>query len=382
MNDFYGDQVRSNKPGFLSYFVIALISAVVGGLVVLGLGPKLLDWPQGQENKQVVQDRGSKEAPVLNIDPEKVSPTVAIAEKVGPAVVGIRNLARGVTFFGDVQEVENGTGSGVIIDKAGYIVTNNHVIEGATQIIVSLSDGRQVKAKLIGRDGKTDLAVLKINAPNLTVAKLGDSTKLKVGELAVAIGNPMGLEFAGSVTTGVISALNRAVPVGDQKFKLIQTDAAINPGNSGGALINARGEVIGINSAKLAGGAEGMGFSIPISSAKPIIKELIEKGYVSRPWIGIEGGVVTPEIKEELKEEYDLPQGIYISKVIAYSPAHKADIQPGDIITTIDGKEIKSMDELQNFLNKRRPGDKVKISLFRENKALEVVLTLGEMPRD
>ncbi|MHB8171011.1 MAG: S1C family serine protease [Thermincolia bacterium] len=378
MNDFYGDQVRSKKSGFLSYFMVALLGAVIGGLVVLGIGPKLLDWPPSVAKSQEVQDRGSKETPALNVDLEKISPTVAIAEKVGPAVVGIRNVARGVSFFGDVQEVERGTGSGVIIDKEGYIVTNNHVIEGASQLIISLSDGRQVKAKLVGRDEKTDLAVIKINAPNLTVAKLGDSTKLRVGELAVAIGNPMGLEFAGSVTTGVISALNRTVPVGDQKFKLIQTDAAINPGNSGGALINARGEVVGINSAKLAGGAEGMGFSIPISSAKPIIKELIDKGYISRPWIGITGGTLT----SEARKEYGLPAGIYIEQVIAYSPAHKVGIQPGDIITAIEEKEIKSMDDLQDFLEKRKPSQKIKISLFRENKDIEVGLTLGEMPQD
>jgi len=377
MNDFYGDHVKSNKPGFLSYFIVALIGAIVGGFLVLGFGTRVLDWGGPGQSNQVVQDQGSRETPVINVDPGKVSPTVAIAEKVGPAVVGISNVARGVTFFGGVQEVEKGTGSGVIIDKNGYIVTNNHVVEGASQLIVSLSDGRQVKAKLIGRDKNTDLAVIKINEPNLTVAKLGDSSKLRVGELAVAIGNPMGMEFAGSVTTGVISALNRTVPVGDQKFKLIQTDAAINPGNSGGALINARGEVIGINSAKLAGGAEGMGFAIPITSAKPIIRELISKGYVSRPWIGISGGEITPEAREE----YGLPLGIYIERVYAYGPAHKAGIEPGDVIIAIDGEEIKSMAKLQAVLEKHKPKDKIKILVIREDKKIEIDLTLGEMPQ-
>jgi len=377
VNDFYSDHARSNKPGVFYFFMVALMGAVVGGLLVFGLGSKLYNWTLSGQSTQLVQNSGSKETPLLNIDPGQASPTIAIAEKVGPAVVGISNVARGMNFFGGVQEVEKGTGSGVIIEKDGYIVTNNHVVEGATQLIVSLSDGRQVKAKLIGRDKDTDLAVIKIDEPNLTVARLGDSTKLKVGELAVAIGNPMGMEFAGSVTTGVISALNRTVPVGDQKFKLIQTDAAINPGNSGGALINAKGEVIGINSAKLGGEAEGMGFSIPISSAKPIIKELISKGYVSRPWIGITGGEITPEAKAE----YGLPLGIYIEQVFAYGPAFKAGIKPGDVIKSIEGQETKTMAKLQSILEKHKPNDKIKVNVSRDGKDLDIELKLGEMPQ-
>ena len=179
------------------------------------------------------------------------TPIVAAAKKVGPAVVGITNKAYVRDIFNRVQLTERGTGSGVIYDKAGYIATNNHVVEGANEIIVSLPDGRTVKGKVLGADAVTDLAVVKIEADNLPVAKFGDSDTLQVGEPAIAIGNPLGLEFRGSVTAGVISALNRSIELGERKFSLIQTDAAINPGNSGGALVNADGEVVGINSAKI-----------------------------------------------------------------------------------------------------------------------------------
>lgn len=177
-----------------------------------------------------------------------------------------------------MQLTERGTGSGVIYDKSGLIATNNHVVEGASEIIVSLTDGRSVKGKVLGADAATDLAVVKIDENNLPVADFGDSSTLQVGEPAIAIGNPLGLEFRGSVTAGVISALNRSIQLGERKFDLIQTDAAINPGNSGGALVNAEGEVVGINSAKIAvSGVEGIGFAIPINSAKPILDELAKK---------------------------------------------------------------------------------------------------------
>ena len=215
------------------------------------------------------------------------TPIVAAAKKVGPAVVGITNKAYVRDIFNRVQLTERGTGSGVIYDKSGLIATNNHVVEGASEIIVSLTDGRSVKGNVLGADAATDLAVVKIDENNLPVADFGDSSTLQVGEPAIAIGNPLGLEFRGSVTAGVISALNRSIQLGERKFDLIQTDAAINPGNSGGALVNAEGEVVGINSAKIAvSGVEGIGFAIPINSAKPILDELAKKGRVVRPYIG------------------------------------------------------------------------------------------------
>ena len=250
-----------------------------------------------QETADEVKNASEKKAALLEketavkceqqLSEARNTPIVAAAKKVGPAVVGITNKAYVRDFFNRTQLMERGTGSGVIYDKAGYIATNNHVVEGASEIIVSLPDGRTVKGKVLGADAVTDLAVVKIDADNLTVATFGDSDTLQVGEPAIAIGNPLGLEFRGSVTAGVISALNRSIEVGERKFNLIQTDAAINPGNSGGALVNADGEVVGINSAKVAvSGVEGIGFAIPINTAKPILQELAER---RRDLFNIEG---------------------------------------------------------------------------------------------
>lgn len=226
-------------------------------------------------------------------------------------------------FFNRTQLMERGTGSGVIYDKAGYIATNNHVVEGASEIIVSLPDGRTVKGKVLGADAVTDLAVVKIDADNLTVATFGDSDTLQVGEPAIAIGNPLGLEFRGSVTAGVISALNRSIEVGERKFNLIQTDAAINPGNSGGALVNADGEVVGINSAKVAvSGVEGIGFAIPINTAKPILQELAERGRIARPYLG--ASLMDQEIADRYGFEINLHGGIFLVKVVPGSPGSKS----------------------------------------------------------
>lgn len=215
------------------------------------------------------------------------TPIVQAAKKVGPAVVGITNKALVRDYFNRTQLVEQGSGSGVIYSKDGLIATNNHVVAGAQEIVVSLPDGKTYTGKVLGTDPNTDLAVVKIEADgDLPVAEFGDSDSLMVGEPAIAIGNPLGMEFRGSVTAGVISALNRSLDMGERRFRLIQTDAAINPGNSGGALVNADGQVIGINSAKIAAsGVEGIGFAIPINEAKPILKELAEKdGWSVRIW--------------------------------------------------------------------------------------------------
>jgi serine protease Do len=297
-------------------------------------------------------------------------PVVAIAQEVGPAVVGVTNVRTGRFAFNRTS-----SGSGVIFDQRGYIVTNYHVIEGAQEIAVTLDAERSYQAKLVGADRSTDLAVLKIDALNLPVAVFGDSTNLKVGELAVAIGNPLGAEFARSVTAGVISALNREIQIEDIRLTLIQTDAAINPGNSGGALVNARGEVIGINSVKIATAqVEGMGFSIPISDAKPIIDELINKGYVSRPFLGIVGQV----INEQQAQWYDLPIGIFITDVQPGGPAQQAGIRPEDVLLEMNNKPIKDFEALKKELDRLRVGDKVSVKLWRKGEQRVVEVTLGE----
>jgi serine protease Do len=280
----------------------------------------------------------------------KGSDVTAIAKFAGPSIVGIRMTVSSSrrNFYG-FSNSQVGEGSGIIISKDGYIMTNYHVVSSAdpkrglsnnTVLEVFLPDGREAKAVFKGGDEKTDLAVIKIDLKNLPTAVLGSSAGLEVGELAVAIGNPLGMEFAGSVTVGVISALNRTVKIGDRTLNLIQTDAAINEGNSGGALLNSRGEVIGINSAKIsASGVEGLGFAIPIDDAKPVIEQLITFGYVrGRPLIGITGR----EISSIYADYYGVPKGIYVTDVSSGSGAAKAGIKAGDILVGLDGKSLYS----------------------------------------
>ncbi len=309
------------------------------------------------------------------------TPIVAAAKKVGPAVVGITNKAYVRDIFNRVQLTERGTGSGVIYDKAGYIATNNHVVEGASEIIVSLPDGRTVKGKVLGADAVTDLAVVKIDADNLTVAKFGDSDTLQVGEPAIAIGNPLGLEFRGSVTAGVISALNRSIELGERKFNLIQTDAAINPGNSGGALVNADGEVVGINSAKIAvSGVEGIGFAIPINTAKPILDELAKHGRIARPYLG--ASLMDQDIANRYGFEINLHGGIFLVKVVANSPAAKAGIRAGDIILSFNGSKVKTAVELRTKLSECKVGDRVNVTIMRNGAAQDVTVVLEEVPKE
>lgn len=299
-----------------------------------------------------------------------------IAEKVGPSVVGIVTTQTYTSWNGGTYDQQAGSGSGIIISADGYIITNSHVIEGASGIEVVLNSGDTYTAKLIGSDTKTDLAVVKIDATNLPVAELGKSADLKVGELAVAIGNPLGLEFQGSVTAGVISALNRTMEVDGRQYTLVQTDAAINPGNSGGPLVNKYGQIIGINTVKISSTtAEGMGFAIPIDVAVPIIEELIENGYVSgRPQIGI--GI--RDISESMSRYYDLPVGIYVVSVSSGNGAEKAGIQPGDVIIKADDKAVATSDELNDVRDTHKAGEKLKLTLVRDGKTMDINVTLGE----
>lgn len=305
------------------------------------------------------------------------TPVVRVAKSVSPSVVGITNKAIARDWFNNPVET-SGVGSGVIFREDGYIVTNNHVIENAREIVVSLADGRSLQGKVIGADAATDIAVVKVEGSNFPAAKFGDSDKMVVGEPAIAIGNPMGLEFQGSVTTGVISALNRRLDVSE--IRLIQTDAPINPGNSGGALCNADGEVVGINSAKLAAsGVEGMGFSIPINTVQKIINDILEKGYVVRPYLG----VVIFDERTALQYGYQLniDKGVYVYRVTVGTGAAKADIRPGDIILEVDGKEVNAVEEVRGIIASHKVGDTVEITIDRENKKSKVKVVLQEMPK-
>lgn len=347
--------------------VVALVSRMIGGLFGDISKNSLLKAGIVDESNTVVQ----------------------IAEKVGPSIVGIRTTVQSEAsldqFFNTGEESVSAEGSGIIFKKNGYILTNYHVVQYAdprnnqdqkVTLEVFLPDDRKAKAKFIGGDLVNDLAVIKIDLKNLPVATLGDSSKLKVGALAVAIGNPLGLEFAGSVTTGVISALNRKIEVEDRTLNLIQTDAAINPGNSGGALVDADGKVVGINTVKVSiSGVEGLGFAIPINDAKPIVNQLIKYGYVKgRPLIGIIG----QEIPENLANAYNIPAGIFVTDVVDQSGAAKAGIKAKDILISLGGKKTSTMKELNAIKQKYKPGDTVKAVIVRNGKKIQIKLTFTE----
>lgn len=301
---------------------------------------------------------------LINPNDENALSVAQINEKVGPSVVGIINRGSVGGFLN--QTIDLGSGSGVIISEDGYIVTNNHVIENASNVKVILNTQEEYDAKIVGSDERTDLAVLKVEASGLTAAALGDSGAVKVGELAVAIGNPLGQELAGSVTAGVVSATNRTLTMQGKKLNLIQTDASINPGNSGGALVNCYGEVIGINTVKMAStDVEGIGFAIPISEAKPIIDSLRTDGRVSgRPIIGLTGS--------------DAPYGVLVATVVSGGPAEKAGIKPDDLIVKVEGKSVKSVQEINEIRDQYKPGDTLELVIYRDTDLMTVSLVLGE----
>jgi serine protease Do len=291
-------------------------------------------------------------------------------------------------FFGDQfghfnkprEYKQSGLGSGVIVDREGYILTNNHVIKDADEIMVKLSDNREFKGKIIGTDPKTDLAVIRIDAEDLPVIKIGDSDDLKVGEMVIAIGNPFGLSQ--TVTSGIVSAKGRAnVGVADYE-DFIQTDAPINPGNSGGALVNVKGELVGINTAiySSSGGYQGIGFAIPTNMARSVMKSLVKEGKVIRGWLGVSIQPVSKDILEhfDLKEQ----KGALIAEVLEGSPAEKAGLERGDVILLYDGREVKDHDHLRNMVAATPPDTKVDIVLFREGKEKNITMEIGELPSD
>ncbi len=309
-----------------------------------------------------------------------------IAGKAGASVVGIKITAqvRAQTgWFGPQIYQQVSEGSGIIYNSEGYIITNYHVVGNfisseSGQIEVYLTDGRSATARYIGGDQQNDLAVLRIDLDNLPVAEFGSSSNLRAGEFAMAIGNPLGMDLAGSVTVGVISGIERKVEAENVADSLIQTDAAINPGNSGGALVNGRGEVIGINTVKIATTeVEGLGFAIPIDLARPIIDSIITHGYVKgRPAIGI----TYTEVNERTARYYNIPQGVLITEVAAGSAAAKAGLQKNDIITAIDGNEVTEMSAIKNILKEHRAGDEITVTYYRyrDRQTYSTKLTLDE----
>lgn len=287
-----------------------------------------------------------------------------VAAQVSPSIVGISNLSRDGGIF--AQNTVESTGSGVILDNQGYIVTNNHVVKGADTITVTLADGNEEQAEVIGTDPQTDLAVIKVKVDNhVTPIKFGNSESLVVGQEVIAIGNPLGLRFARSVTAGIVSGLNRLLTTEEGfSFRLIQTDAAINPGNSGGALVNLDGELIGINTIKIAeSGFEGMGFSIPSNQVQTVIEELKNHGQVTRPMMGIR---VIGEISKEKARYFALPiNGGIIIEPVTGSSADKAGLKAFDVICEIDGNEVSTGLDLQGYIFQKRAGDSVTLTIIR-----------------
>lgn len=365
---YYGER----RPSLFSYMAVALIGAIIGGIVASYFSPLIGRGPTGEEPK----NNRSNPPVVSGVE----SPVIQIAEKVGPTVVGITNTVDLDTAIYH-QNVPKGTGSGVVFDDNGHIVTNYHVVQGNDKIVVTLADGKNLSAKLVGFDERTDLAVVKVNGKGLKPATFGDSDKVRVGELAVAIGNPLGEQFASTVTAGVISALNRTVNVDEQRFRLLQTDAAISPGNSGGALVDSKGQVIGINSVKIVDvDVEGLNFAIPANTVKPIVESIIKNGRVIRPWLGILGGDVNPAVVHQQKLTVD--KGVFVSDIPAGGPAAKAGMHKGDVIVSFDGKPLKDFGELRANIDKHKIGDKVEIGIVRGKEQKKLTVTLEQMPQE
>lgn len=376
--DYY---YSKGKNSAWKYIIVGLVGALIGGLIAAYIAPvylygNIIPWPELPPSLQ--DDAGNSRDSRIDLPQNQGDSIIpVIAREITPAVVGISTVEiQYDLFFRPVESMS--VGSGVIVDPNGYILTNDHVVGRARKITVILSDGRHYDAERLWSDPTLDLAVIKIKAEDLKVAPLGDSDRLVVGELAVAIGNPLGLRFQRTVTAGIISALERSLPVGNVIMQdLIQTDASINPGNSGGPLINSRGEVIGINTVK-ASEAEAMGFAIPINLAKPIVKSIIEHGRFIKPWLGISG--IDREIAAYYNTKVRIDKGILVGGVEPGSPAYKGGIREGDIITHIQGQEINTMAKLRMVLYNLEVGQTVEIRVLRDNKERVISVTLEEMP--
>jgi serine protease Do len=302
---------------------------------------------------------------------------VGSVEKVSESVVNIASVRMMHDQLFRVFPVE-GVGSGVIIDSNGHILTNNHVIDDAERLKVTLSDGRVLRGRVLGGDETTDLAVIKVEADApLPVAELGDSSVLKVGQIVFAIGNPFGLTGGPAVTAGIVSSLKRSIQTRTGVLELVQTDAAINPGNSGGPLVNTKGEVVAINTANMPY-AQGIGFAVPVNSAKEILRELIERGKVSRPWIGVSSVKVTPRVARY----YGLPkaEGALVAGVEPYSPADDAGLRRGDVIEEVDGEKIEDPAQIAGAVRKKKVDDRVLINVNRYGRQFQVGIQVDERP--
>lgn len=391
---------KSTNSGFGKSVLLPFVSGVVGCSVVIGTCfgiPSIKTKLIGNTITNISTSNNTSTESTGYIDQislKNYSDTaVYAANKILPSIVGItiEYTVSTNSIFGRGTNTSTATasGSGIIISEDGYILTNNHVVSSssgtssyyqiteATNIAVTLfNDDTEYKATIVGQDELTDLAVIKIEKTGLTKAEFADSDDVKVGEFAMAVGNPVNM--TSTVTSGIVSAVNRKITDSDGKsFTCIQTDAAINSGNSGGALVNSDGNVIGINTLKLSGtGIEGIGFAIPINSTTDVTSQLIQYSKVKRPYIGISGS----DLDESTAQKYHLVVGVYVKSVEDFSAAEKAGLKSGDVIIEADGKSIKTMDELNEIKNSHKIGDELKLKINRDGNEKEVTITLGEQP--
>lgn len=360
----------------------ALTGALAGGVVVYRTLQKgSINLPDSAPETNPSNNTNPNQTLTLNTTDIETSITQAV-QKVGPAVVTVVGTIPGQeTFFGPTGD-QTVSGTGFFITDKGYILTNNHVVEGTKEVTIILSDGTEQKASIVGTDRYSDIAVLKTNRNIPAVAKLGNSDVLQPGESVIAIGSPLG-NFKNTVTVGVVSATGRAIDTGNgyQIENLIQTDAAINQGNSGGPLVNLAGEVIGINTLVVRNTnsgnvAEGLGFAIPVNTAQAVAQQIIEKGYFARPYMGISFQPINPDIASR----YDLPAqwGVYVTRVAENSAASKAGLQEGDIITKIGNITLDETHSYVNTLFTFKPGDKIDLDVMRGNDTLQLSMMLGE----
>lgn len=400
------NEKKSRKSGFGKSVILPFFSGVIGCGVVIGtcfgvpsIKSKILGPTTSYVNNTASSSSSSSKADgyVSQVSLGNYSDTaVYAANKILPSIVGIKieytvNNSMYQMFGMSGSSTATASGSGIIISEDGYILTNNHVVSSnssssnnsyyqvseASKVTVTLfNDDTEYEAKIVGKDEQTDLAVIKIEKSGLTKADFADSDSIKVGEFAMAVGNPIGMQS--TVTCGIVSAVNREVTDSDgKKYTLIQTDAAINSGNSGGALVNSEGKVIGINTLKLSGtGIEGMGFAIPINSTTDITSQLIQYSKVKRPYIGITG----IDVDEETAKARHLVVGVYVKTVEDFTSAEKAGIKPGDVIIEADGTKVTTMDDLNKIKNSHKIGDEMKLKVNRDGQEKDLTVTLGEQP--
>lgn len=431
-HDTDGAKPKKKKRGFIKAVAFILCMAIVGTGSVKGYqyfekhdsklsimvnDDKKSDKEQSESSDKSDETKASDESSTNSASSKKDSqlPSLIdlasrddaksvpdIVEEAMPSVVGIASTFEyksnsnsafswgwGSSSTPESNEIK-GTGTGIVMTADGYIITNAHVIYDdseyqcgkAVDVSVVFSDKSELEAKIVGYDTESDIAVLKVDADNLTPATFGNSDELEVGELVIAIGNPLGFDLFGSVTSGIVSALNREISINEKQMKLIQTDAAINSGNSGGPLLNSCGQVIGINSAKMSSNysssasIEGLGFAIPISEAKNIIDDLISYGYVTgKPQIGIS----CVDVDELYSRYYNIPQGIWVREVEEGSAAEKAGIKVGDVIIGIEGEAVSSIKEMNEIKNKYKAGDEITLTISRSNEDIEIKLVLQEV---